>query len=739
MSDPMNSARQGFDPGRRNFLKAAGLLGAGAAASPRVLRALAPAEAQAASVRGEESSVFSACDMCFNRCGLIARVRGGRVTKLDPNPLFTKSRGMLCARGQAGVAQLYDSDRLKTPLLRQGARGEGKWKRISWDEAIALLSAKLEEIGKKYTRCGMLFSAGADMQSAFVNRFAEVYGSFNVTSHESLCLISGNRAFLDTFGEVPFADVLNSRYVIMAGANRFEALVTPDSMDMVEAMKGGAKLVVLDPRFTKTAAMADEWWPIRPGTDMAFMLALCNVIINEKLYDERWVAEKTFGLPELREHVSAYTPEWAAQETGIPGPEIARIARELAAAAPASLVYPGRRTSDYENSTQIRRSFAIVNALLGNWDKPGGLLAARQVGVKPVPADAPWYDDNPETRVDAHLVPLMFEEEGSFVLTREAVITGEPYPVKGWFVYKTNPMQTAPDRTRTLEMVKAMEFVCVVDIQMSDTAWMADLVLPAPSYLERKDPCQALQGSSACACVVTREPAVPAMFESRPVFDVLKEVAGRLDLAEHFDFTIEEYRAKQLAALNGAADVLARDGVYYNPSKVYGIYDNMGYKTKSAKIELYNQRYITAGLDPLPVYAPPKEIADSAFRMVVGRSALVTQSSSTNNALLHELVPTNTLWMHPAAAARLGLKDGEMVRVKSPVGEGTQKLHVTAHIREDTVYTETGFGALSKGLSRINGNGLCIAAVLEGKYDSVTGNAAMHETFVSVTKAGGAA
>ena len=243
---------------------------------------------------------------------------------------------------------------------------------------------------------------------------------------ESLCLISGNRAFLDTFGEVPFADVLNSRYVIMAGANRFEALVTPDSMDMVEAMKSGAKLVVLDPRFTKTAAMADEWWPIRPGTDMAFMLALCHVIINENLYDAEWIERKVFGLNELRDHVRTCTPEWAAQETGIPGPEIARIARELAAAAPASLVYPGRRTSDYENSTQIRRSFAIVNALLANWDKPGGLLAARQVGLKGVPAEAPWYDDNPETRVDAHKVPLMFEEEGSFVLTREAVIEGKP-------------------------------------------------------------------------------------------------------------------------------------------------------------------------------------------------------------------------------------------------------------------------------------------------------------------------
>ncbi|EPR32894.1 molybdopterin oxidoreductase [Alkalidesulfovibrio alkalitolerans DSM 16529] len=740
MTTTKNPRSAGFDPGRRAFLKAAGLtMGAGAAvvSAGRIPGPLSAADAHAAAASGPFESHYSVCDMCFNRCGLIARVKNGRVVKLDPNPHFTKSRGMLCARGQAGIAQLYDPDRLKHPLLRQGARGEGKWKRISWTEAMDILVERLGEIGEKYTRCGMLFSVGADMQSQFVHRFAEAYGSFNITSHESLCLISLNRAYLDTFGEVPFADVLNSRYVIMAGANRFEALVTPDSMDMVEAMASGAKLVVLDPRYTKTAAMAHEWWPIRPGTDMAFMLAMCHVIINERLYDDAWVAEKTFGLDELREHVRDCTPQWAAAETGIPGPDIARIARELAAAAPASLIYPGRRTSDYENSTQIRRSTAIVNALLANWDRPGGLLAARQVGLKGVPIHAPWYDDNPDDRVDAHMAPLMFEEEGSFVHTRDAVIAGEPYPVKGWFVFKTNPMQTAPDRARTMKMIEAMEFMAVADIQMSDTAWMADLVLPMPSYLERKDPCQALQGSSACACVVQRDPVVPAMYESRPIFEVMKELAGRMDLGEYFDFTIEEYRAKQLADLPGAAEVLERDGVYYNPSKVYGIYDNIGYRTRSGKIELMNQRYPQAGLDPLPVYTPPASPPQGTFRMVVGRNALVTQGSTTNNALLHELMPSNSLWMHPDAAARLGLSDGMEVRVKSAVGEGTLALKVTEAIREDTVYTDTGFGSISKGLSNVYGNGLAIAAVLESRVDAVTGNAAMHETFVTVTKAGG--
>jgi thiosulfate reductase/polysulfide reductase chain A len=198
--------------------------------------------------------------------------------------------------------------------------------------------------------------------------------------------------------------------------------------------------VVLDPRYTKTAGLADEWYQIRPGTDMAFFLALMHVIISEKLYDADYAAKKLFGLEQLAEHVKQYSPEWAEGECQIPAQDIRRIARELAAAAPTAIVYPGRRTSDYVNSTQIRRSMAILNALLGNWDRPGGLLAARQVGLsKPELPEAPWYEDNPEDRLDMGRAHMMFEEEGSFKHMRDAIIEAKPYPIKGWFVYKHNP------------------------------------------------------------------------------------------------------------------------------------------------------------------------------------------------------------------------------------------------------------------------------------------------------------
>ncbi|MGD8962202.1 MAG: molybdopterin-dependent oxidoreductase [Desulfobacterales bacterium] len=719
---------------RRRFmqLSAAAAAAATVGGPPRILHALVTGEqaVQSDPIRDQ----FSACDMCFNKCGLIARVQDGVVKKLDPNPKSLKSRGMLCARGNAGVQQLYDPDRLKYPLLRKGQRGEGKWQRLSWDQALDHAAEQMDRIGKAYTRCGFLFMAGTDMQSTFVHHFAEVYGSYNVISHESNCLLSRNRAFLDTFGIVPTPDVIHCKYIIMPGANRFEALVTPDSIDLMTAMQNGCKLVVLDPRFTKTAALADEWFAIKPGTDMAFFLAIAHVLISEELYVKQFIAEKTHGFAELGAHVQKYTPEWAAQETDIPATDIRRLARELAAAAPAAMVYPGRRSSDYKNSTQIRRSFAIVNALLGNWDQKGGLIVPEKIKTGSLSHDPPFYEDNPDDRVDAGRAQMMFDEEGSFKHTRDAVIEGKPYPIKGWLTYKTNPMQTGANRNKTIEMIHKLDFMVTVDIAMSDTAWMADLVLPAPSYLERQDPVSAFLASSSCSGVMTRDPVVPALFESRPVFWIVKELAKRLDLAEYFDFTIEDFRKAQLKKLPEVAKALKDDGVYNIAGHSHGIHEGKPFKTRSKKIELHNSRYAENGIDPLPVYRPPQPVPEDHFRIVVGRNAYITQSASTNNTLLWELEHENCLWIHPAPAKKIGIQNGTLVEVKSPVGKGRLKARVTEDTRPDTVYMDTGFGVISKGLSKIFGKGACIADVLEDHADRISGNMAMHETFVTISK-----
>jgi len=702
----------------------------------KVLRALATSGDISEPVAGEDQSVFTTCGMCVNKCGVIARVRNGVIRKLDPNPNFIKSRAMLCARGNAGVKVVYDPDRLKYPLVRTGARGEGKFKVVSWEDALDLVAKNLNEIADKYTRAGVMFaSTEGTYQDHFFNQLAECFGSPNTVRHPTLCLSSNIQGFSATFGTNPTPDLLNADYIIMSGANRSEALITPDSIDLLKGDGGRRKLIYLDPRFTKTAAKADKWFPIKAGTDMAFILAMINVIVTEGLYDKAYIADNTVGFDKLVPHVKPYTPEWAEGECEIPAAEIRKIAREFADAAPKAVYYQGRRSSFTSNDTQMRRAMAILNAVVGNWDVKGGLVP--NAGIKLAKHDylAPWYDDVPD-RIDAGSVTFLSEKDGSWPVVQERVLAADPYPVKGMMIYKQNVLASVPNRAKTLKMMDQMDFICTIDITMSDAAWYSDVILPEATYLERQDPIESLGGPVPVA--VFRQPAIEAQFESKPCLWIMKELAARLgeEVAETFDFTMDEVIHHQVKDNPQILVDLKEKGVYFERTEPnYGSTKGKKLKTVSGKIELYSQRYADAGHDPLPVYTAPEAIPAGKFKLIVGRHAYFTHGTTANNAYLHEIMPENTLWLHSASAKQAGLNNGDLVKVKSSVGEETLRLEVTDKIRPDCVYMAHGFGVLSKGLSNIKGVGGCDAALIETKYCPISGNAAMHETLVEVVPA----
>ena len=314
------------------------------------------------------------------------------------------------------------------------------------------------------------------------------------------------------------------------------------------------------------------------------------------------------------------------------------------------------------------------------------------------------------------------------------MLRGEPYPVKGGFLYRINPLQSGGDRRKTLEMFEALEFIVAVDIMPSDTAWMSDLVLPSQSYLERTDPAEQLQGPGDAACVVARDPVVEPLPESRPLFWIVRELANRLGLGEHFDFTVEEYRRQQLAGLPGAEEAIARDGFYLLPPVQPGDRRYGPFRTPSGRIELYSERYAKFGADPLPRYVPADRPEPGQFRLILGRSALVTNCATQNNALLGELLGECALRLHPEPAARLGLKDGDTVRVRSRAGQVDTVLRLTPALRPDVAFMDSGYGVLSGGLSLICGKGACVADLIEDHADPLSGSLAMHETFVTVTR-----
>jgi thiosulfate reductase/polysulfide reductase chain A len=679
------------------------------------------------------------CELCPNKCSVIAIVEDGRIQKLNPNTANPKSRGMLCARGNAGIQQVYDPQRIKKPMIRTGERGEGKWRTASWKEAFDYVAQKLTEIKEKYGPEGTLWSSSEGFQEVFFKNLCYAFGSPNTVRHPSLCLSSVNLAYSTTFGTVPSFDLLNANYVILCGANRFESFITPDTMDLIEStMNEKTRLVCLDPRFTVTASKADAWFPIRPGTDMAFILAMLNVIITEKRYNPEFIEQYCYGFDRLAEHVKQYTPAWAAKETEIPEEEIIKIAREFSDAAPRAIYYAGRRASWYHDDFQARRAQAILNAIVGNWDQRGGMVPNEKIQLGEY-LFLPW-DDPVAERVDQieKYYPLAAKNDGVYVKLRDNVLSGKPYPVKGWMIYKQDPMNALPNQNRTLRMLKQMEFVCAIDIQMSDTAWYADVILPESTYLERLDPVEMLGG--IWPVVLFRQPVIPPVNDTKPCLEIVQGLAERLDLMEYFDYTMEDWIAEQVKELplRIPLEYLKKYGVYaFTDAPHYGRTLNGDYRfvTKTGKIELYSERLEEHGYDPLPKYMSPFQPPVGKLRMILGRKAYFTHANNTNMPWLNDFEKENHLWLHPATARSLSIEDEDLVEVSSMAGTVHLKARVTQDIRPDCTFMLHGYGKHSPMQHLVHNVGASDAVVLECAEDEVSGNAAFHETFVTVKRA----
>ena len=303
-------------------------------------------------------------------------------------------------------------------------------------------------------------------------------------------------------------------------------------------------------------------------------------------------------------------------------------------------------------------------------------------------------------------------------------------------VYKQNPLASVPNRAKTLKLMEQMDFICTIDITMSDTAWYSDVVLPEATYLERQDPLECLGG--IVPVVAFRQPCIPPMFESKESLWIIQEIAKRLseEIAAEFDFTMEEHLHHQVKHNPQILEDLRTKGIYYESTEPnYGRTRGTALKTKSGKIEIFSQKYADNGLDPLPVYTRPTAVPSNRYRLLVGRHAYFTHGTTANNPYLHDIMPENTLWLNPVEAQKLGLKNGQMVKVRSAVGEEKLKLEVTQKIRPDSVYMAHGFGVLSKAQTNIYGKGGSDAALIEEKYCPISGNVAMHETFVEILPA----
>ena len=484
-----------------------------------------------------KKTIATLCEMCVNKCAAFAEVENGIVKKLDPNPLFPKSKNMLCARGDAGVHALYDPDRLKYPMIRIGEKGDGRFKRVTWDEAYeAILNGTdkfqgLKQIldEEKNNRSTIGYCAGEGMGEHTYRQFmGDLFGSSNFINHSSICLQTTISGYALTLGSYGKADLENANYVIMAGANRAEAILTPDTMDMFKRTRGrGLKLIVLDPRYTNTAIHADKWLGIKVGTDLAFVLALTYVVLKEVLYNKEFVAENVNGFETYKKHIleKNYTPEWAEKITGIDAHAITKIARDFMANAPRAIYYQGRRTAWSKQDFQLRRAQAIFTALGGGIDIKGGIVFGKKLYLDSHDVEMPLYSTN-KRRIDRNEASFV-GMNGTWIGFRNMIVEDRtPYPLRGFFSYKQNPMQSVPNVAKTKIMLQKMDLVVTIDTMPSDTVMMSDVILPECTYLEREDPVKSFGGTQPA--IVLRNKVVDPMYDTKPLFEIIKGLSKKI-------------------------------------------------------------------------------------------------------------------------------------------------------------------------------------------------------------------
>ncbi len=655
---------------------------------------------------------------------------GGRVVKLEGNPEHPNSLGRLCAHGQSGLMNTYDPDRVLTPLVRAGNRGEGKFRRASWDEALDIVAKNMLSIKQQSGPEAMVFSSTHNISQVLFENLLSGFGSPNYGTQRSLCFNAMIVANLMTYGmEEPARDYSQVKYILLTGRNLVEAISTSETSALMDAIARGVKMVYLDPRFTKTASKATEWCPIRPGTDLAFHLALINVIISEGRYNKDFVTKYTTGFDELKTAVQTYTPEWAEPITGIKADVIRRIAREFSDAGQYALAHNGWRTSNFINSFPAERAITILNALVGNWGVtlfPAAGEASGGLGAPPQPP----YPRVSALRLDGvpwkyPFVPLKL---GIFQQLREAIIEGKPYQAHGWFISRQNPVLSLPDRQRTLQAMSKLDFIVTIDIIMNDTSWFSDVVLPEASYLERFDPLLPV-GNRA----FVRQPVIEPQGEAKSALWIYKELGKRLGLGNFFQYKDEEdYLAQQLAPLGKTVEEVRTRGYIDLPQgKAVDFYT---WATPSGKIEISSSTLKAGKFDPVPVWQEPPQPKDGAFYLLTGKVGQHTQMGTQNNLLLHKYQDEPRLWMNPDAAAKLGLKDWDLVEAASQAGAVQVALKVTSAIRPDCVYLTPGFGHLSKGLRTAYGVGASNSVLHVTYVDPISGGQALSQTFVTVKK-----
>lgn len=683
------------------------------------------------------------CEVCFWKCaGWVHKDENGRIKKIIGNDDDPNCNGRFCPRGTGGVGMYTDEDRLKTPLLRIEKNGEQTYREASWDEAFDFIASKMNQIKKEHgAECTALFTHGSG--GKYFGKLLKGFGSNNIAA-PSYAQCRGPRevAFLATFGQginsPENTDIRDTKCLVLIGSHLGENMHNGQVQEMSDAIDKGTTIITVDPRFSTVAGKSKHWLPIKPSTDIALLLSWMNIIINEDLFDKKYVEKYTFGFDQLKAYVQPFTPEWAYGITTIKPQQIRETAREMANAAPATIVHPGRHVTWYGDDTQRLRAVAILNALLGSWGRRGGFY-------KPEKASVPHFHLPDFPKPNKNWRDAM---SGKYKLADLALASGVcdasiPSPemscaIKGWIVNGTNLINTLPDQKKTIAAIQALDLLVVVDTMPMEITGYADVVLPECTYLERYDSLRISQGREPS--IALRMPAVDPLYNTKPAFWMARELAKKLDLLQYFPFeTIEEEIDWELKQVGSSLEEMQRIGVKRLEREVDDLYfgedEDVEFNTNTGKIELYSTALEEEGFDPMPVFTQHPEPSEGFYRLIYGRAPMHTFSRTANNPNLTDLMDENSVWVNPKVAKEWDLTNDQYVYLENQDGVISDfkiKVRITERIRWDSVYMVHGFGHTDKRMKRAFGKGISDTQLITNvMIDPVMGGTGMRGNFVT--------
>ncbi|MFO8011533.1 MAG: molybdopterin-dependent oxidoreductase [Dehalococcoidia bacterium] len=654
--------------------------------------------------------VPGACAMCIEECGLYVHVEDDRIVKVEGMPDHPFSEGFLCVSGRAIPEYVHSEARIKHPVKKVN----GQWQRITWDEALDTIAARLKHYKETDGAEAVGIFTGDPVNMALrmgyylIWRWADVYGTPNRFYDGDLCFTPRLRSWFFATGKMCIPDLINSKCIVNWGGN--PAVSFPPLFNrMRKAVKNnGATLINIDPRYTATSRQADIFLQPRPGTDYMLGMAMINVIISEELYDKEFVENWTTDFERLSERVKYETPEKAEQVTGVPAEDIRKVARIFATTKPGC-INAGMKLEQTTSGWGSAQCVVMLHILTGNIDVPGGGLV-KMAGVKEKSYRLKKLMGDKKC-VGADDFPIYHQagitfHEGCMPNWSDLVLKGEPHKMKMLMISGSNPIVSWPNANKTIRALQELEFTVVMDAFWQETCDYADIVLPACTFMERIALCCIYEGHNVPA-VMLRRPAIEPLHESMSDANFWLKLARRMggEFDEYVPWSTDEEAMDYFLSPSGMTTKYLTEehptGIITGPDEILFDYHQNGFPTPSGKAELYPQTLLDMGIEPWPEYREPPESPFSTpevfeeypIILLTGmRQIEYWHSQQRHCPTLKRRNPEPTAELHKDTAAQYGIADGDPVFIETRRGRIETKAMVTDNILPGVIATHHGWG-----------------------------------------------